>query len=175
MASTLGRKSTALAGEPIDANYTFKVKLLCQELGSSQTFEYFALVFPGTFILSLLAAWKSGREKSSLFLGLDVPLTMRTFAKIGQGRGSSMASANLPPPTPCLMLVEIVDLEKRFRMPVAGYVLRLVSEPNPRVVSILMDGLLYGAKLIEHSRRDYTSSGTNRTSLMTDHSATSKS
>nr|CAD7402264.1 unnamed protein product [Timema poppensis] len=32
----------------------------------------------------------------------------------------------------------------------------LVSEPNPRVVSFLMDGLLYGAKIIEHSRRDYT-------------------
>nr|CAD7409775.1 unnamed protein product [Timema poppensis] len=31
----------------IDANYTFKAKLLCQELGSSKTFEYFALVFPG--------------------------------------------------------------------------------------------------------------------------------
>nr|CAD7259769.1 unnamed protein product [Timema shepardi] len=32
----------------------------------------------------------------------------------------------------------------------------LVSEPNPRVVSFLMDGLLYGVTLIEHSRRDYT-------------------
>nr|CAD7399488.1 unnamed protein product [Timema poppensis] len=37
--------------------------------------------------------------------------------------------------------------------------LRLVSEPNPRVVSFLMDGLLYGAKLIEHSRWAYTRVG----------------
>nr|CAD7195929.1 unnamed protein product [Timema douglasi] len=32
----------------------------------------------------------------------------------------------------------------------------LVSKPNPRVVSFLTYGLLYGAKLIEHSRQDYT-------------------
>nr|CAD7265634.1 unnamed protein product [Timema shepardi] len=34
-----------------------------------------------------------------------------------------------------------------------------MSEPNPRVVSILMNSLLYGAKLIEHSRRNYTRVG----------------
>nr|CAD7570916.1 unnamed protein product [Timema californicum] len=34
-----------------------------------------------------------------------------------------------------------------------------MSEPNPRVVSIMMNSLLYGAKLIEHSRRNYTRVG----------------